>query len=81
MLGLASEPAPAPGAVPLLVDVMRDGARIPAGQASLADARARFEEQWAGLPDRLKRLRDPDRYEVTIGPGLDRATREWTQDG
>ena len=81
VLALASEPPPAPDAVPLLVEVMRDGARIPAGRTTLADAHARFEEQWAGLPQRFKQLRDPERFEVAIGDGLGRATREWSHDG
>ena len=81
VLALAAEPAPEPDAAPLLVEAMAAGARTAAGHATLADAHARFEEQWAGLPDALKELRDPGRYEVAIGPGLDRATREWSHDG
>ncbi|MGH9265271.1 MAG: nicotinate phosphoribosyltransferase [Acidimicrobiales bacterium] len=81
VLALAGEPAPGPDATPLLVEVMRDGARTEAGRATLADAHDRFEQQWAGLPEAVKRLRDPAGSEVEISSGLDRAAREWDQDG
>lgn len=76
VLALVSEPAPASDAVPLLVEVMRDGERTAAGHATLADASARFEEQWGGLPEPVKRLRDPGRFAVGTSPGLEQLTGE-----
>jgi len=76
VLALAGEPSPVPDGEPLLVEVMGDGARTGAGRATLADARARFEGQWATMPEILKRLRDPVRQEVTPSEELERTTRE-----
>ena len=76
VLALREEPGPGADAAPLLIDVMRDGARTPAGKATLADAHARFEHQWASLPEPIKRLRQPGRYEVVTSPGLRRAADE-----
>jgi nicotinate phosphoribosyltransferase len=76
VLGLAAEPSPVPDGVPLLVDVMHDGIRTPAGRATLTDAHARFEHQWVDLPEPLKRLRQPGQFEVVASPRLRRTTEE-----
>ncbi len=76
VLGLADEPSPVRHGEPLLVEVMRDGARTGPGRAGLADAHARFEEQWVALPERVKRLRDPAATGVTPSPELERMTRD-----
>jgi len=75
VLALADEPSPATGCEPLLVEVMRDGLRSEPGCAGVAQAHARFEEQWALLPEPYKRLRDPDPWAVEISPGLERLTQ------
>jgi len=64
--------SPMPDGEPLLVEVMRDGARTAAGRAALGDAHARFEVQWAKLPEPFKRLREPARREVVVSPELQR---------
>ena len=76
VLALDGEEAPVPDGQPLLVDVMRDGTRTAAGRAALADAHARFESQWADLPEPVKRLRQPGAFPVDLSPGLQRATEE-----
>ncbi len=76
VVALAGEPDPVPEGEPLLVEVMRDGTRTAAGRATLVDAHARFEVQWAELPEPLKRLRDPARADVLTSPELQRMTRE-----
>jgi hypothetical protein len=69
VLGAADEPGPE-GGEPLLVPVMRDGARTDAGQATLDDAAARLREQWVEIPDETKRLRDPAPYPVEVSEAL-----------
>ena len=76
VLALADEPPPSRDAVPLLVEVMRDGVRTGAGNATLAEAAACFDAQWAALPDAVKALRDPAPWDVTPSPELDRQTLE-----
>jgi nicotinate phosphoribosyltransferase len=76
VLALADEPSPVAGAEPLLVEVMLDGARTRAGRSVLADARARFEDQWATLPAEVRRLRDPVPSGLAPSPGLERLTRD-----
>jgi nicotinate phosphoribosyltransferase len=76
VLALAEEPEPVPDAMPLLVEVMHDGVRTAAGRATLADAHARFEQQWAGLPAPLKRLTGHDRFEVEPTSRLRQTTEE-----
>jgi hypothetical protein len=51
---------------------MRDGARTAAGEASLDDARAHFQQQHARLPAQHRRLRNPDPYQIQLGPQLRR---------
>lgn len=77
----AGEPAPGPGHRPLLGEVLRDGRRTGAGSATLADARRHFESQWAGLPEGLRRLDDPDPYAVAVSGGLRRIADEMTREG
>lgn len=61
---------PEPGAEPLLATVMAQGRRT-APSPELAVARRHCAEELALLPDRFRRLREPDRsYEVRIDPGL-----------
>ncbi len=55
-LGLAGEPTPKDH-IPLLTTVMRDGART--GTQSIADARARFEEGLAWLPESARLIDEP----------------------
>lgn len=76
VLGLDGEVCPVAGGTPLLTEVMAEGARTVAGRATLEDASARFEAQWAELPEAFKRLREPARHEVIISPALERATRD-----
>jgi nicotinate phosphoribosyltransferase len=76
VLGLAEEPDPVPDAVPLLVEVMHGGTRTPAGRATLADAHARFEQQFVDLPQPLKRLGQAAQYEVVPTTALERMTEE-----
>jgi len=45
---------------PLLVPVMRGGERLPAGRATIADARERAREEVAALPARLRALATAD---------------------
>lgn len=66
VLALADEPAPGPGYRPLLEEVARDGRRTAAGQRTLDDANAHFEQQWATLPRRLRHLTEPDRHPVDV---------------
>ncbi len=69
VLGLDTEDVP--GARPLLVEVMRDGAAI-AGPESLEAARTRCANALATLPPRLLGLDgDEEPYEVRLSPGLE----------
>jgi nicotinate phosphoribosyltransferase len=62
---------------PLLRPVMREGKRLPAGRASLDEAREHAGREIARLPDRVQAL-DPARppYEVEISRALREAQRE-----
>jgi len=64
VVALAAERAPERDAEPLLVEVMRGGGRTRAGSATIAPAAARFDDQWAQLPDSVKARRDPARWDV-----------------
>lgn len=72
VLSLADEAPPGPGAEALLVEVLRDGARTPAGSAPLAASRRRFEDQWSALPAPFKRLKGPERAGLRRSAGLAR---------
>jgi nicotinate phosphoribosyltransferase len=63
ILALAEEPAPSPGAEPLLETVMQDGRRT-APPPSLVQVRQRCAAQLAALPDGARRLSGADRYAV-----------------
>jgi nicotinate phosphoribosyltransferase len=76
VVALADEGSPVADGQPLLVEVMRDGDRTEAGRATLGDARACFERQWSGLPEPVKRLRDPVRPHVVASPALRQLTRD-----
>ncbi len=69
-VALADEPSPAPDHGPLLVEVMREGHRTPAGQRTLAEANRHFEQEWGGMPDSLKSLSAPPEHPVTISNPL-----------
>ncbi|MDX1530222.1 MAG: nicotinate phosphoribosyltransferase [Rhodothermales bacterium] len=66
-IGLADE---ALDGEPLLVEVMRDGARTDAGRESLDTMRARAERERARLPERLLRLEPVEPYPVTVSDRL-----------
>lgn len=74
LIGLATEPAPA-GAAPLLEQAMTGGRRI-APSPEVADLRRRSLAQIAQLPEGLRRLREPDRYEAALTPALEAAGRD-----
>jgi nicotinate phosphoribosyltransferase len=75
---LARADEPQPGRA-LLVDVMRDGVRLPAGYTDLRAARAYAAEQLARLPARLRELAPADpSYPVELSAGL-RAARDAVQ--
>ncbi len=76
VVALAHEPPPVAGGEPLLVEAMGDGARTAAGRATLADAHVRFEEQWASLPEPVKRLRDPATPEARASAELERMVQD-----
>jgi nicotinate phosphoribosyltransferase len=73
VLALASEPAPAAGAEPLLEVVDPVPATDP--PAALAAARARFESDWEGLPSEARDLQDPRPVALEHSPGLDALSR------
>lgn len=75
VIELADAPPPAPDAVPLLRKVMAGGRRILAPQP-VAALRARCREAVAALPASVRRLRDPERYPVAVGPALEHAMRQ-----
>ena len=67
---------------PLLVQVMRGGERLPAGEESLAATRERAASEIARLPERLRGLGDASPpYEVVVSDALRadaaRLGREW----
>lgn len=69
-LATAGEP-PLDGAVPLLVEVLREGARTDAGRDTLAQARRRAADGLARLPERLHELEaTPFVYPVARSPRL-----------
>lgn len=70
ILAAVDEPAP-PGAVPLLESVMEGGCRL-APPCKLEDVRARAARQLASLPERFKRLREPECYPVQVSRELTR---------
>lgn len=60
---------------PLLVQVMRGGVRLPAGRATLREARDRARSEIAILPDWIRRLEPAQPpYRVDLSPGLERET-------
>ena len=68
VLGLHQEPVEG---VPLMVQVMGGGRRLPAGRAGLEPIAQRTREQLATLPARLLALEPADPpYRVTVSPGL-----------
>jgi nicotinate phosphoribosyltransferase len=71
VLGLVSE-----GAGGMLVDVMVDGARVPAGRHTLTEAQAQFDSQWAALPEGVKALRGFAPYPVEPSDPLLKLTEE-----
>lgn len=62
LLALGGEPAP-PGAEPLLVPVMASGGVV-GREPSLGEIRARCAAELAGLPEEVRRLRNPGPYAV-----------------
>ena len=74
LIGLASEP-PAAGGVPLLERVMVDGRRI-APSVAVAGIRLRTLAQMAQLPEGVRRLEAPDRYEVSLSAALEAARQD-----
>ena len=64
-IGLLDEPLPG---APLLRPVMRDGRRLP--QPSLDEARDHARSEFDALPDRCRRLADPEPLVPDISPGL-----------
>jgi nicotinate phosphoribosyltransferase len=72
VLGLAEEPGPGETYEALLVTVMLEGRRTPAGLEDLAAARARFEAAWARLPEEVRAIADPATLPLRLAPGLAR---------
>ena len=61
-----------PGGTPLLIPVMREGKRLPAGHSDLAAARERARQQRQALPPRLHALETADSpYSVEVSAALD----------
>lgn len=74
VIGRAEEEGPGR---PLLVPVMRDGERLPAGRVDLDSARARAREEIERLPARIRSLEPADPpYPVELSAGLERYTSE-----
>ena len=73
VLGLRDEP-PAAGADPMLVPVMRDGARID-DAPTLSESQSAFEADLDGVPQKARRLTHPEHVIVTHSQAL----RELTQ--
>lgn len=73
----ADEPPPVHGE-PLLKEAMRDGARADA-LPTLSKLRERFTHEFARLPDKHKKLKSPEMYEVAVSEELDRLTSEVAQ--
>ncbi len=56
---------------PQLVQVMRGGRRLPAGERSLDDSRRYAREQWESLPQHLRRLESAEpAYPVEVSRGV-----------
>jgi nicotinate phosphoribosyltransferase len=68
ILGILGQEPPERGAEPLLVELEPKPAASPA--RAVAEARERFEVDWAALPEEYKRLEEPARYPVDISPEL-----------
>jgi len=64
-IGLVGEPLPGS---PMLQPVMRAGRRL--SQPSLEEARAHARREFATLPDRCRRLADPEPLVPEVSPGL-----------
>jgi nicotinate phosphoribosyltransferase len=65
---------------PLLVEVMRDGARTDHGRVTLAAARSRAAEETARLPERLRELPPAQPgFPVAVGAALARLQRQETE--
>lgn len=77
VLGLVDETPPA-GGIPLLEEVMRGGKRVKA-LPSLGEARTRFAEEFAHLPQDYKALRHPAHYPVVLSLGLRRLQHHVTR--
>lgn len=74
VIGRAEEEGPGR---PLLVPVMRDGERLPAGRVDLDIARARARAEIERLPARIRSLEPADPpYPVELSAGLERYTSE-----
>jgi nicotinate phosphoribosyltransferase len=69
LLGLRDERAPAFGWEPLLVEVMRDGARLESPDPILR-MQHRFQEELVRLPTKAKRLSHPEHVKVERSPAL-----------
>jgi nicotinate phosphoribosyltransferase len=74
VIELAEAGAPAGDPAPLLQKVMEGGRRLHRSPP-LAEVRARSRAAVAALPPAVRRLRDPERYPVVIGPALEEAIR------
>jgi nicotinate phosphoribosyltransferase len=75
LLAAADEEVP-PGREPLLVPVMTDGKRLPAGDSSLQAARERFEADLGRLPAAALRLVRPTTIPVHVSRRLEKLTAE-----
>lgn len=74
LLALRDETVP-PGHERLLVPVMRDGRRVEdAPAAGVDDARRRFERDLGRLPERARRIRDPEPVAVRRSDELEKLT-------
>ena len=68
---IALEDEDVPGGTPLLVPVMREGKRLPAGHSDLAEARERARQQRQALPPRWHALATADPpYPVEVSAAL-----------
>ena len=73
VLGLADEPTP-DGGVPLLECVMKQGRRLKASD-SIRTVQERSRKSVERLSVGVRALRDPDRFDVRLSPGLTKLTR------
>ncbi len=80
IIASAREPAPAGNPGPLLRQLMSDGRRL-YPRPPISEPRSRFAREFAALPRGHRRIRAPDRYEVTVSPKLQQLERhtaaEW----